>query len=277
MAKIDLAGKPICITGASAGIGAATAVACADAGMPVLLAARREDRLVEVADGIRERGGKAEVFVVDVADPDACRRMIAAAEDAFGPLYAVFANAGYGVERAMHEITEEELRGIFDVNFFGSMHTVWPAVERFIERRTGHVLFCSSCLARFPLPYYAAYSATKASQHHAGRAMRLELAPYDVHVSTVHPIGTKTEFFDVAGARSGAASLIEHTSDRFMQTPETVAQAVVRCLRKPCAEVWTSRFVRFGMIASALVPTLADLGVRKMVRQRQARDRGATP
>jgi len=278
--SIDLTGKPICITGASAGIGAATAMACARAGMPVLLAARREDRLRQVAGRLRDAGARAEIFVVDVADAESCRRMIHAAEDAFGPLYSVFANAGYGVERAIHEMTDEELHAIFEVNFFGSLHAIMPAIPGMIERRCGHILFCSSCLAVFPLPYYGAYSATKASQHHVGRAMRLELAPYGVHVSTVHPIGTKTEYFDVVKQRTGQPSLMEHTPDRFMQSPERVARAVVKCLRKPRAEMWTNAFVRFGMTASALAPRLADLGVRKMVRehrQREAPAGGAGP
>lgn len=265
---VDLTGRPICITGASAGIGAATAIECARAGMPVMLAARRADRLHGVAETIRASGGKAEVFVVDVADPDSCARMIDATAAAFGSVYSVFANAGYGVERAIHEMTDAELRDIFEVNFFGSVHSFMPAIPKMIERGAGHVLLCSSCVSRFALPYYGAYSATKAAQHHIGSAMRLELEQFGVHVSTVHPVGTKTEFFDVARDRSGRADLIERTSERFMQRPERVARAVVRCLRRPCAEVWTSGLVRWGVALSGVAPGLTDLVLRRMVRRR---------
>ncbi len=238
-----------------------------------MLAARRADRLHEVAESIRAAGGRAEVFVVDVSDPDSCARMIDATVAAFGSVYSVFANAGYGVERAIHEMNDAELHDIFEVNFFGSVHSFMPAVPRMIEQGAGHVLLCSSCVARFALPYYGAYSATKAAQHHVGRAMRLELEPFGVHVSTVHPVGTKTEFFDVARDRSARASLIEHTSERFMQSPERVARAVVRCLRRPCAEVWTSGLVRWGVAISGVAPALSDRAVRRMVRSRLSADK----
>jgi len=268
MPRLDLQDKPIVITGASAGIGRATALLCARAGMPVLCAARREDRLKELVESIRDEGGRAEAIGADVADPEACERMVERAVDAFGSVYAVFANAGFGLERAIHEMEDVDLRQIFEVNFFGSMHAMRPAIPHMLERGAGHLLLCSSCVARFALPYYGAYSATKAAQHHIGRAMRLELEPLGVHVSTVHPVGTKTEFFDVTKDRSGAAKLIEHTSERFMQSPDKVARAVLRCLRRPRAEVWTSPFVRYGMAISGMMPRVADASVRHMVRRR---------
>jgi len=270
MSGIDLRDKPICITGASAGIGRATAIDCAKAGMPVMAAARRVDRLEELASRIRSAGGRVETIACDVADPEQCRRMIEATEEAFGPIYAVFANAGVGLERPVHEMNEDELRRIFEVNFFGTMHTLRPAIPRMLERGEGHALICSSCLAKFALPYYGAYTATKAAQNHIGRAMRLELEPVGVHVSTVHPIGTRTEFFEITKRRSGSANLLEHAPDRFMQPPEKVARAVVACLRRPKPEVWTSRLVRFGMAVSLAFPRLADMGVRNMVRKRLA-------
>ncbi|TVQ33856.1 MAG: SDR family NAD(P)-dependent oxidoreductase [Phycisphaeraceae bacterium] len=283
MPPIDLKDKPICITGASSGIGAATALACARAGMPVLLAARREDKLAEIVERIRSEGGEAAAEVVDVADAEACERMIARAIEQFGSIYSVFANAGYGLEKAVHEMSDEEMRRIFEVNYFGTLNTLRPATPHMLERGAGHLLICSSCLARFPIPYYSAYSATKAAQHHIGRAMRLELEPHGVHVSTVHPVGTKTEFFDQVKGHSRRTTLVEHSPDFFMQTPERVARAVVRCLRRPRPEVWTSKLTLWGMAFGAATPRIADMGVRHMVRKRQAelerrgRERSAKP
>ncbi len=101
-----------------------------------------------------------------------------------------------------------------------------------------------------PIPYYGVYSASKAAQHHIGRAMRLELQPYGVNVTTVHPIGTKTEFFDQVKTKAGSAELIEHSPDMFMQTPDFVAACTVKVMRHPKPELWTGvtgQFVRFGM------------------------------
>jgi short-subunit dehydrogenase len=273
MGEIELKGKPIAITGASSGIGAATALACARAGMPVAISARRADKLEEVAARIREVGGRVLVSQVDVTSTADCQRFIEETIDAFGSVYAVYANAGYGLEVPVHAMTDRQMRDMFETNFFGTMNTIWPAVPHMVKAGAGHILICSSCLARMPIPYYGAYSATKAAQHHAGRAMRLELEPFGVHVSTVHPIGTKTEFFDQVKHRTGSAELIEHTPDTFMQTPSFVAACTVKCLRRPKAEVWTGvsgRFVRFGMSVTALLPRVGDVFVRGMVKRRMA-------
>src|SRR5437868_6360217 len=96
MPRIDLTGKPIAITGASSGIGLATALACARAGMPVALAARREDRLQEAVAKIRGEGGKAIAVRADVDSPQDCRALVERTVAELGSIYAVFANAGYG-------------------------------------------------------------------------------------------------------------------------------------------------------------------------------------
>ncbi len=269
MPKINLSGKPICITGASSGIGRATAIACAQAGMPVVCAARREDKLKEVVEEIRAQGGHAEYIVVDVADADGCKAMIDSAVESFGSIYAVFANAGYGVERAVHEMTDAELREMFEVNLFGTMNTIRPAIPRLIEQGAGHVLLCSSCLAKFSMPYYGVYCATKAAQNHIGRAMKLELAPVGVHVSTVHPVGTRTEFSQVTKSRSGESPIMDSTPDRFMQSPEKVARAIVKCLKKPRSEVWTSRLTLYSAAIMTAFPRSVDVIGKSMVKRRQ--------
>lgn len=267
MAKIDLAGKPIAITGASSGIGAATAIECARAGMPVVLGARRVEKLEAVAERVRGMGGEAEVVRCDVVEEGNNEALVARCVEAFGSIYGVFANAGVGLEKELRLTSDREVRDIFEVNFFSTMHAVRAALPHMVEQKSGHVLICSSCLARFPLPYNAVYSATKAAQHHIGRALHLELSPYGIPVSTVHPIGTRTEFFETAKERSETGEIVmpEHASGRFMQDASVVARAVVKCLRKPRAEVWTSPLVRIGMGIAGMVPWAADMGVKKMV------------
>lgn len=269
MPPIDLRDKPIVITGASSGIGRACAIACAREGMPVLVAARRMERLESLVEEIREAGGRAEAVALDVADAEACRGAVERCREAFGGVYGVFANAGFGFERPLHETEEADLREIFEVNFWGSLHVIRPALPHMLEACAGHVLWCSSCLAALPIPWYGAYCATKAAQRHIGRAMRVELAPRGVHVSTVHPVGTTTEFFDVAEQRSGGASLIDTAGRRFMQPPERVARAVVRTLHRPRPEVWTSLPARLGLHLAALAPRTTDRALRVMARRRR--------
>ncbi len=266
---IDLRGKPVVITGASSGIGAATAVACAAAGMPVGLFARREDKLAEVRERIEREGGKAIVVVGDVTDANANLELMAKTEEAFGDLYCVIANAGYGAEIECATMAIEDIRAMFEVNFYGSLLLVQPALTKFRERGAGHAMMVSSCLSKIGLPNYGAYSASKAMQDHFCRAMRHEVRGTGVFVSSVHPVGTKTEFFDEAAKKSGGGKLkLAGSSERFMQSPERVAGAMVKCLRKPKGEVWTSVLARFGFGASVMLPGVTDWVLGRMVERR---------
>lgn len=266
---IGLEGRPIVITGASSGIGAATAIACARRGMPVGLFARREEKLEEIRGRIERGGGRAVVVVGDAADPDANLELIAKTEEAFGDLYAAVANAGYGAEIECATMAIDDIRAMFEVNFYGSLFLVQPAVERFRARSSGHAMMVSSCLSKIGLPRYGAYSASKAMQDHFCRAMRHELRGTGVFVSSVHPVGTKTEFFDEAAKKSGGGKLsLAGSGDRFMQTPEKVAGAMVRCLRRPRGEVWPSPLARVGFGASVMMPGLTDWVLGRMVAKR---------
>jgi short-subunit dehydrogenase len=251
---IDLRGKPIVIAGASSGIGRATAVACARAGMPVVLGARRVDRLEALAGEVETLGGRAAFAQCDVSQDGDCERLVALCAERFGPVYAAFANAGYGFEASALDAGMERWRAIFEVNFFGTLRLIQAATPTMLREGRGHVLITSSCLGLLPTPLYAPYTASKAAQHHAGRAMDVELRARGVRVSTVHPIGTTTEFFDTAHALSAGAKFTKRSPRFAMQSPERVARAIVRCLKRPRPEVWTSRPVRTAICAGALFP-----------------------
>lgn len=272
----ELTGLSILITGAGSGIGRATALACAREGMSVLAMGRRMEplrALAEEAGRLRDASGapagRIVPFAGDVTSEAACAGAVEACRAEFGGVYAAFANAGYGVEQAVHEMSDRELRDIFECNFFGTMHTLRPAIPLMLEAGRGHVIICSSCVSKFTLPFYGAYSATKAAQNHVARAMRLELAPQGIAVSSVHPVGTRTEFFDVVQRKSEAAKLVSHGPDWVLQRPERVARAIVRCLRRPRAEVWTSWPVRLGMAMAMPFPGVSDLVIRRMVDERR--------
>lgn len=280
MGTIELRNKVIAISGASSGIGAATAIACARAGMCVALCARREDRLVALVDDIRHAGGRAMGFVADVSDPAQCQAFIDKTVETFGSLYAVYANAGYGLEKPILETTDREMRAIFETNFFGTLNLVRPAAALMMKNQPasegeprGHVLICSSCLARQTLPFYGAYCATKAAQQHIGRALRLELSTKRVAVTTVHPITTRTELFDLVKRKSGIQQLSHESPGWFTQSAESVGDRTVACLRKPKAELWPGvrgQLVRLGMTLGSLVPGLTDRALRGMVTKREA-------
>jgi len=257
----DLSGRPIAITGASSGIGRATAIECARAGMPVAVAARRTDRLAEVVDEITRGGGRAIAVACDVNDPAACRTLMERTESAFGSIYAVFANAGYGIEGDVVSLSERDFRAMLETNFFGTMYTVMPAIDRMLAAGRGHVLICSSVVSKMGIPTMSAYSASKALQDHVGRALRIELDGR-VHVSTVHPVGTETEFSGRVERLSGRPRTARSPA-RIRQTPERVARAIVDCLHDPRGEVWTSWIGRMTAALAVAAPELADRVLRK--------------
>lgn len=265
---IKLEGQPIAITGASSGIGWHTAIACARVGMPVAVGARREERLVELVTLIQKSGGRAIAVKMDVESPEDCDRLIARTVEAFGSIHAVFANAGYGIEAAAHEATDQQIREIFETNFFGTLNTIRPALRKMLEARSGHVLMCSSCLSKLGIPMLSYYTSTKAAQDHVARAMRVELAGTGVRVSTVHPIGTRTELSSVLREKSGTRDRVASSPKMFTQEPDVVAGAVVRCLRKPVGEVWTSTTTRWAFAAANAMPRLADWVLMKKYGKR---------
>ena len=265
--KHSLAGKVVLITGASSGIGAATAIACAREGMNLVLGARRADRLDEVAERARSHGARVELLVGDVCDPGNAAALLDLAKERLGGADVVFANAGYSFERPLTSTSDEELRRMFEVNFFASIELCRLAASRWIEAdHSGHLVLCSSCVSKFPLPYQGVYAATKAAQAMVARSLRHELAPLGIEVSTVHPITTRTEFFDTSAAHSGFESsaagkdgVPDHAPRFFVQTPERVARAIVKSLKSPRSEIWTSWIVRFSAALFTCFPGLQDL------------------
>ena len=271
MAIGELQNRVAVITGASSGIGAATALAMSRAGMRVVLAARRADRLEELAADIRAHGGEAVVVETDVAQVASSEKLLTHATRAFGVVDVVFANAGYGAEMAVHDMSMLEIREMFEVNFFSATELITLAARDMIaQNRRGHLLMTSSCLSKFTIPYLGMYAATKAAQAMVTRSMRFELAAHGIEVSSVHPVSTATEFFQQASLRGGidpqGKIVPDHAPKMFIQTPEQVANAIVRCLRKPKSEVWTSLIVR---LASGLInafPGMYDISLRKQAK-----------
>jgi short-subunit dehydrogenase len=277
----ELKDKVIVITGASSGIGAATAIACARAGMDVVLTARRGDRLRAVAGQVEQLGRRAEVIADDITAPGLSQRLFDTAEEAFGRFDVVFANAGYGVEATVVDTTEFELRRVFDVNFFACVELLQTAANRLkAKNRPGHLLMCSSCLGKFAMPLHGAYSATKAAQSQICRSMKLELEGWNIDVSCVYPITTETEFI-MSSQRLGRwarrkSDITDHAPRMFIQSADRIADAVVRCLRRPKPEVWTSFIVRTVAAVMVFCPRFLDLVMRRFVRHLVASDPSVT-
>ena len=273
----DLKNKVILISGASSGIGRATALACAWAGMDVSVMARRTGKLEAVAKQVSDLNRKAHFFTGNVAEAGDVKRWVEEADGVFGRIDAVYANAGYGFVCPAMDMTVDEQRAMFDVNYFGTVHLLREAMPYLATTGDGlkHMLICSSCLSELGPPGSGVYAATKAAQDMLAQSMRAELAPEGFSVTSVHPVGTRTEFFEQAQRQSAPeqAGRIE-PPDFFMQDAEKVAKRIVGALRRPCAEVWPMRTARLIAALATALPGPTAWALRKGYEKEMAKAKG---
>ena len=268
----DLTDKLIVITGASSGIGAAAALACARAGMDVVLAARRVEKLEAVAGQVESLGRRALAFPCDVDRDEDVKQLFDQSWRAFGRLDAAFANAGYGGFGSILETDLQFHRDMFETNYFGTLRTLRAATPYLRQTSDGlkHLLICSSVASELGVPKFGAYCATKAAQDSIAGAMRAELADEGIAVTSVHPIGTTTEFSEQARAKSpDQRDAVEdsNTPGLFMQTAEHVADHIVRAIRKPKPEVWPSPLSRYAAALATASPRLTAYLMRRHMRK----------
>lgn len=255
----ELEDRVVAITGASSGIGAATAVACAAHGMRVGLFARREARLRDVAARIEAAGGEAEVVAGDVRDRDAVLDLVERVTRRWRRLDVMVANAGFGIASPVADTPPDEVREIFDVNVIGTIWAIQAAWPIFEMERSGHLVLVSSGAAKHGIPANAVYSATKAAQANLAEGLRIEAEAIGVDVSVVYPIVTDTEFRrnlrDHTGGRKERASA---KMGGPSQTVEEVADAIVECLVSPRFEVYPYRPARLLPFLEAVSPKLTS-------------------
>jgi 3-oxoacyl-[acyl-carrier protein] reductase len=222
----DLSSTVVAVTGASAGIGAATARLLVEAGARVAVQARRKDRLAQLVD---ELGSDNAVAVPgDVRDPASARDLVQAAVDAFGRLDSIVVNAGIGAYGGILDATDEELRTMLRTNIDSSVWAVRAAVEQF--RRAaggGDIVVISSVAGLRGGGSEAVYAGTKFAQVGLAGSLDREVRTEGIRVSTLCPAGVHTEFAIGNGRTEGDPAL-----DDFLQ-PEDVGAAVVTVLRQP--------------------------------------------
>jgi NADP-dependent 3-hydroxy acid dehydrogenase YdfG len=211
MAKLD--GKVVVITGASSGIGEATAEALAAEGASVVVAARREDRLSDLVERINgENGGKALSVECDVTDEEQAHALIRRARDEFGRVDILVNNAGVMQLSKIEKGLSDEWRTMFEVNVLGLLYTTDAAVQFMKEQGSGHLVNISSVAGRKSGPFRGAYSGTKFAVNAISEALRVELLEDNIRVTVVEPGAVETELtghITDEEAREGVSALYE--------------------------------------------------------------------
>jgi NADP-dependent 3-hydroxy acid dehydrogenase YdfG len=192
-------GPVMAITGASSGIGEATARRAAEFDYRLVLAARSEERLRALAGQLGE--DRAVAVRCDVTSWEDQQALVQTALDRFGGLDVVFANAGFGAKRGFLEESVEHWKAMIDTNVYGCALSIRAALGHFRERGAGHFLLTSSVAGRRSLPG-SLYSATKFAVTAMGEALRAEVADSDIKVTLIEPGMTDTPFFE---SRPGGA------------------------------------------------------------------------
>ncbi|NPA31284.1 MAG: SDR family NAD(P)-dependent oxidoreductase [Chloroflexi bacterium] len=244
----------VLLTGASSGIGAATARALAQEGARLSLAARRADALEALADELRRDYGAAVHWAsVDVTDADQVQAWVRDAHAHFGRVDIAIANAGQYVRRPVTEWRVEDFQRSCAVNFYGALHLILAAQPIMLAQGQGHFVLVSSLDAKKGLPPDGPYVAAKYALSGIGGVMRQELAPLGIQVTVVYPGRVDTPMIADLEVPRISAKL----------PPEKVARAIVRGIRRNKAEVIVP-WMGYLLYLDCFAPRLADFLVRKL-------------
>jgi short-subunit dehydrogenase len=232
---MDIKGKVVVVTGASSGIGEATARQFAKEGAKVVLAARRVDRLQSLAQEIAALSSGAETLVVqaDLSKLEDIQSLINQTIERFGRIDVLVNNAGFGRLDWLEKLDPvKDIEAQFDVNVLGVIQTTRQALPVMIKQRSGHIINMCSMAGLVATPTYTIYAACKHAVHGFSEALRREVKPWGIDVSMIYPGGVTTEF----GQHAGINRKTKATTPRsLLLTAEDVGRAVVQLVRRPRA------------------------------------------
>lgn len=245
---MQLDGSVALVTGASRGIGSVTALALAAAGAKVALTARSADELEWVADRIRAGGGDAIALAADVTDRSAIERVVADALSHWGGIDILVANAGAYLRRPVLELSAADIEASMAVNFYGATHSILAVLPSMAARRSGHIVLVNSIDGRKALPGDAPYSIAKFALHGFGQALRQELRPHGIGVTSIFPGRVDTAMV--------AKLVFPRISPKM--PPETIANVIVTAIRRGRSDVIVPRLAGCLLFVDLLSPRLGD-------------------
>ena len=273
-----LAGKVAIVTGASSGIGAATARALAQNGVHVVLAARRFERIQQLSVELTTSFGVRTLAVTtDVSKREQIVALVERAHMTFGRIDILINNAGLGLQGDVADLHEPDLRYLFDVNVFGVVDAMQAVIPIMRQQGGGTIVNISSILGKVALPSLgmvgssAGYTASKFAVQAFSAAARMELAGENIRIVTVLPGVTASEFNDsfLRGTSPGAIRKVRRTGSLMgVVPPEKVAQRIVKAVERSDREVYITLKDRLFVWGANLAPGLFEWA---MVRFRKSR------
>jgi short-subunit dehydrogenase len=251
-----LNGKVAIVTGASSGIGAALALQISREGAAVILAARRKEKLEELAGEIKSAGHTALPLSADVTRRKDAEMLIRTAIERFGRVDILINNAGRGHFASVEDTTDEMIRNMFELNVYSLWYTTRPALTQMKKQGSGHIINVASMAGKLGYPFNSAYVAAKHACVGFTHALRMELIETGIHATVVCPAGVLTDW---AGVTEGGSMLPFFSasgpvikrlaSERNIPLPaiegvmpaDEVARQILGCIYNPVAELFTHR------------------------------------
>lgn len=263
----------IVITGASSGIGAAAARLFAAKGYAVVLAARRLERLRDLADEIEASGGQALPVVCDVTHSEDLQNLATLVQRQLGRVDVLLCNAGFGRMNWLEQMdAQRDIAAQVQTNLLGTIWSVQAFLPMFIRQRRGRIVLLGSLAGLVATPTYSVYAATKFGMRGFAEGLRREVAAWGIAVSLICPGGVETEFAE----KTGAVRKTGVTTPAWLRlSAADVAQAVWQMARRPSRLVVLPRLMWLAVWLNALLPGVADwLMTRFFVRRERPETRG---
>ncbi|HZY66070.1 MAG TPA: SDR family NAD(P)-dependent oxidoreductase [Rubrobacteraceae bacterium] len=256
-----LKGKVAVVTGASSGIGESTARALALRGATVVAAARNEERLRELEEGVQASGGRVLAVKTDVADRDSVEAMIGRVVEEFGAPDVLVNNAGLGLSGRVAELRAEDLRYVMEVNLIGPLNCIQSALPHM--KSGGRIINVSSVVGKRAIPKVGGYCASKFALNALTDSLRVEIAHRGIAVTSVYPGTTSTAFRDNS----------RRTRDEKRGwrppgvTPDKVAEKIARAAEKGGRDVYVRLSDRIFVAGATLFPGLSDRAIRLLLER----------
>lgn len=266
----------IVVTGASSGIGQATARALAEQNGTVVLVARREDVLHGVADECENLGGRTYVVPADVRNEEAVQHVAQTAIEQFGRLDAWVNNAAVSLFGRIEEVPSDAFRAVIETNLFGYVYGIRAALPYMREQGSGVIVNVASVVSNAPQPYTSAYVASKYAIRGLTECLRMELAldrPHDIHACTVMPASIDTPLFQHAANYTGrAVKALEP-----VYPASKVAEAIAKLVERPQRERIVGNAGRFMTAQHTATPGLYERMMASQIDKNHLGDQPASP
>jgi NADP-dependent 3-hydroxy acid dehydrogenase YdfG len=232
MMSHNIEGKVVVITGASSGLGEATARLLSAQGASVVLGARRVDRLQSLADELTGSGGKAFAVATDVTHCDQVKRLVDAAVQTFGRIDVMINNAGIMPRAPLERLNIEDWDRTIDVNIKGVLYGIAAALPQMKQQKAGHIINVSSVAGHKVGPGFVVYAATKHAVRALSEGLRQEVKPYNIRTTVISPGAVATELPNSVTEPDIAESIHKYYEEIAIPA-ESFAQAVAFAMSQP--------------------------------------------